>query len=381
MARAQTDLPNDFPDRVIREGLLQPDNLRALLRAVAPTVADHLAYERLQVAKPAALLDDWRKRERDLLVRIPFRDASGREVLICVLVEHQSTADQAMPLRLLVYAVLYWEQEWRAWEEHHERGQPLRLTPVIPVVLHTGQVAWDASRRLADLFEAPDEFKAWLPEWRMPLWDLPEHTAEELLRSGEPWWQALAVARAEREPPEEFQRVLREAMRQIEPLGTTRPVYWNQLLRMVLYWSLYRRPGREHAGLIEAARASQSDVRLKEEVTTMSHTLGQTWEEELCEKFSKRFREEYRAKEEELRAKEEELRAKEAELRAKEAALAEARGENAGYRETLRRVLEVRFPSLPEAVTQRIAAAEVDWLKAAVLRALKVASPEELLQP
>ena len=224
MAAAPSGLPHDFPDRVIRDALLYPKNLRALLRALAPEVADRLDYDRQEVVRPAYLLDDWRKRDRDLLVRLPFRDAAGRDLLVCILVEHQSTADPAMPLRLLLYAVLYWEQEWRAWEERHERGQPLRLTPVLPVVFHTAQEAWATSRRLADLFEVPEELRAWLPDWRMPLWDLPEHSAVELLHSGEPWWQALAVARAERAPPEEFQHVLQEALRRLEPLGLSEHV-------------------------------------------------------------------------------------------------------------------------------------------------------------
>jgi putative YhgA-like transposase len=123
MARSRTDLPHDFPDRALGEALLQGDNLRALLREVAPAIADQLDYERLEVVPPTFLLDDWRRRESDLLLRVPFRDAAaGRELLLCILLEHQSTADHAMPLRMLVYAVLYWEQEWKAWEDGHPRG-------------------------------------------------------------------------------------------------------------------------------------------------------------------------------------------------------------------------------------------------------------------
>jgi hypothetical protein len=125
------------------------------------------------------LLDDWRKRDRDLMVRLRFRDPSnGREVLVCILVEHQSTTDQAMPLRVLVYAVLYWEREWKDWEQSHKRGEPLRLTPVIPVLLYTGQQVWDTNRMFEELFEVPDLLEEWLPRWRMPLWELPQHTAE-----------------------------------------------------------------------------------------------------------------------------------------------------------------------------------------------------------
>jgi hypothetical protein len=342
MARAAPGPPHDYPDRAIRDALLYPRNLRALLRDVAPEVADRLDYDRLELVRPAYLLDDWRKRERDLLVRLPFRDGSGREVLVCILLEHQSTADPVMPLRLLLYAVLHWEQEWRAHEARHERGEPLRLTPVLPVVLHTGLDAWDTSRRLADLFDVPEELHAWLPEWQMPLWDLPGHTAEELLGSNEPWWQALAVARAEREPPAEFQRVLQEALRRLEPVGLSEEVYWHQLLRLVLYWALYRRPRGEHAALIDAARTSQSQVQLQEEVrTVVNETLGKTWEQELVEK-------------------------------------GEARGVLLGCRRMLRRQLEQRFGTLPQAVLDRIAAADLEALDKAGECVSSIASLDEL---
>src|SRR5262245_59743300 len=121
MARSRAELPHDFPDRAIRDALLHGENLRALLRQVAPDIADRLDYGRIELMKSAYLLDDWRKRDNDVLLRLPFCDsAEGREVLVCILIEHQSTADQAMPLRMLVYAVLYWEREWKVWEEGHQ---------------------------------------------------------------------------------------------------------------------------------------------------------------------------------------------------------------------------------------------------------------------
>src|SRR5437773_435275 len=147
MAGPASALPHDFPDRAMREALVHPDNLRALLRQVAPDVADRLDYSRLEIVQRPYFLDDWRRRDNDVLVRLPFRDAQ-RELLVCVLIEHQSTTDLVMPLRVLVYAMLFWEQQWKQWEDGHDRGVPLRLTPVLPVVFHTGPQPWDTSRSL-----------------------------------------------------------------------------------------------------------------------------------------------------------------------------------------------------------------------------------------
>jgi hypothetical protein len=102
-------------------------------------------------------MDDWRSRECDLLIEIPYRtDAGERLALVCVLVEHQSAPDPRMPLRLLVYAVLYWERQWRTWEESSPPRQPLRLTPVLPLVLYTGHRPWHPGRTLADLLAEPE---------------------------------------------------------------------------------------------------------------------------------------------------------------------------------------------------------------------------------
>src|SRR4051812_49210053 len=98
-------LPRDFPDRAIRDALVRPEHLHALLRQVAPEVADRLDYTRLELVHRPYLLDDWRQREADILIRLPLLGTEGGEVLVCILIEHQSSADPVMPLRLLLYAV------------------------------------------------------------------------------------------------------------------------------------------------------------------------------------------------------------------------------------------------------------------------------------
>jgi hypothetical protein len=51
---AAPQLPRDFPDHAIREALLQPRNLCAVLREAAAETADRLDYTRLEVVKRMA---------------------------------------------------------------------------------------------------------------------------------------------------------------------------------------------------------------------------------------------------------------------------------------------------------------------------------------
>src|SRR5437867_8545568 len=108
---------HDFPDRAIRRLLHDPSNLSELIAALLPDLVARFDFSQLRPAERDFLLDDWRGRESDLLFRLPFRPLTDAPALppalVCLLVEHQSEPDRLMPLRVLLYAVLFWEREWR----------------------------------------------------------------------------------------------------------------------------------------------------------------------------------------------------------------------------------------------------------------------------
>jgi Putative transposase, YhgA-like len=358
MARVRLDLPRDFPDRAVRDALLQPDNLRALVARVAPQLVGRLDFSHPDEQPRTYLLDDWREREADVLVRLPYREAAeSPAVLLCILVEHWSAPDPLTPLRMLVYAVLFWEREWADWQRRRD-GTSLRLTPVLPVVFHTGDRPWNSNRTLAELMNAPEAVRPFVPQWQTLWCDLAETTPDELLRAGEAWWQALAVVRAQRADRQDFLEVLHQALAGMEPLGLQAHDRWHQLLRLVLFWGLVRRPESEHAQVVQTVRSSHQQVFLREEAQSMTEQVLRTWEEELLARGEARGRAE-----------------------------GEARGHTAGrhegeleaHRALLRAQVQQRFPNAPPELLQRIAQADLPWLQAAALRILSVNSPEELL--
>ncbi len=92
----------------------------------------------------------------------------GRETLLYLLFEHQSTVDPTMPLRLLGYVAEILTQQ------HKAHGLP--LPPVLPFVLHQGPDHWHVSTFFEDLFELPEEIAAdllpFLPKFHHALLDL-----------------------------------------------------------------------------------------------------------------------------------------------------------------------------------------------------------------
>lgn len=122
-------------DALFRGIFGQPEHMAAELRAVLPP--EVLAQLDLATLAPlpttfvdAALSE----RHADLLFEVALR--GGGHTLVYVLVEHQSSRDPWMLLRLLGYELRIWEQ-WR--REHPERG---KLPAIVPIVVHHGEAEW-----------------------------------------------------------------------------------------------------------------------------------------------------------------------------------------------------------------------------------------------
>ncbi len=143
----------DVADRIIRDSLRHAEHLRGLLAQVVPELVNGFQFEHLRPLEREFPLEDWRRREADLPLEIPYR--LGDETipaLVVVLLEHQSDTDPMMPLRLLYFAVVYWDQQWRAWEEAPSPKPPFRLNPVLPIVVFARSGSrcsgiWPSSRR------------------------------------------------------------------------------------------------------------------------------------------------------------------------------------------------------------------------------------------
>jgi hypothetical protein len=147
-----------------------------------------------------------------------------------------------MPLRTLLYAVLYWEREWKEWEQKPSPKPPFQLTPILPIVFHTAGRPWGSNRKLTELLGEPKEFHPLAPQWEPVFWDLASLTPKELLNSGEAWLQALAVVRAEGEDAAGFRNVFAESLRCLEALHDRDKITWTDLAQMVMTWGLWRRP-------------------------------------------------------------------------------------------------------------------------------------------
>lgn len=91
-----------FPDRSARWLFIDPENVKGLVELVAGHIAILLDFSQLTALNRDFLSDTLREQEADLVFSVPFRDASAdQELIIHILIEHQSGVDKEMWFRFL----------------------------------------------------------------------------------------------------------------------------------------------------------------------------------------------------------------------------------------------------------------------------------------
>jgi len=282
MAMEREEALHDIADRALRQSLERAENVRAFLEQVVPDIADRFVYDDMFVLPRDFPMDDWRRREADLLIEIPYRldNEQITTALVCLLIEHQSDLDPRMPLRTLTYTVLYWDRQWRAWEQLPPPRPPFRLRPVLPIVLYTGPLAWGSNRTLAELLGDPEALHRFAPRWEPIFWNLAEQQPQTLLQSAREWLNMMAVIRVQDDTAENFAEVFAAALRQLQGLADVDKVRWTELTRIVMTWASWHRPPQESANLDATIQRVIADAQRAQEIRAMKQTIARGWVEE-----------------------------------------------------------------------------------------------------
>lgn len=133
-------------DALFKAAFETPEDAAALLRELLPAVvSEAIAWETL-AHEPGSFVDRaLADRHNDLLFSARLR-AGGKARRVFFLIEHQSTRDPALPLRVLAYQVRIWERLRKA-----QRG--VRLPPVLGVLISHARGGWTAARTFEGLID------------------------------------------------------------------------------------------------------------------------------------------------------------------------------------------------------------------------------------
>jgi hypothetical protein len=163
-------------DALFKSAFEATPNAAALLRALLPSaVRAAVAWNTLYCERGSfvdAMLAD---HHSDLLFSARLR--TGKPELVYFLLEHQSTDDPTMPLRMLSY-------QNRIWDRFVEEHPGARLAPVIAVLVSHVPGGWRAARAFEELFDpgvmALAGLAALVPRFSMIVEDLMQLSNDDL---------------------------------------------------------------------------------------------------------------------------------------------------------------------------------------------------------
>lgn len=266
--------------------VLDPASIEALVKLVAPEFAVSVDFGRAVVASRTFISELLRERESDVLVRVPFRErAASEELMICVLVEHQSSVDPVMALRVLTYMVEIWHRELREWTsmDKEKRQGSQRFSPILPIVLYTGSGRWTAPLSMTEVLNAPQVLERFVPQFETLLLEVKASERETLRQSGSLFGWLLSVLREDTTQKAVLREVLAEAVPEINQVPGTQVSQRREILRYLILLILHQYSRDDQTELIELVERYSSEEM---EVTRMAQTAAESFREQGARQMS-----------------------------------------------------------------------------------------------
>ena len=261
-----------FPDRSARWLLQNWENVRGLIEILASELAPLIDFSRLVPLNRSFIPDTLREQESDLVFRVPFK-SPGRsdDLLIYILIEHQSTVDATMGFRMLFYMLLIWDAQRREWDQKKVPQSERRLRPILPIVFYTGDRRWETPLGLESLMDIPEELSRFVPRFDTLFLNVKETDATTLTKADHPFGWLLTVLQKEGATKETLSEVLIEAVLHLDTLDAAQAAQRREAILYLVSLILYRRPAEEHQELVSLVERHTPDM----EVETMAQSMAE----------------------------------------------------------------------------------------------------------
>jgi len=121
-----------------------------------PALADGCDFSTLKRCNGSYITDDLREREDDIIWKVTYGE---RTLILYILIEFQSKPDYAMPVRIMTYMGLLWQDLIRT-----KVINPIKPLPAImPIVLYNGKQPWSVPEDIKKTINAPEPLHTFVP--------------------------------------------------------------------------------------------------------------------------------------------------------------------------------------------------------------------------
>ena len=213
------------------------------------------------------------------MVSPPLRRRRQLDLLIYILIEHQSEPDRLMAFRVLEYVTAIYRGQLREWGQQHSSLKDFVFQPVLPLVLYTGSRPWPAIGRLSDLLAGGSAFAALAPLLEPS--SFPRDTPEsQLVSAGGAFGQVLRLVQQRYARASAFRSLLGQVVQALETMPEAERLRWLELLSYI-HALLYheREPGERDDLQSHLAKSVKSDPH-RQELNAMRKTIADVLKEE-----------------------------------------------------------------------------------------------------
>ena len=155
-------------------------------------------FDQMEQVNTSFIDDGFGEREADITFRVPFRNRlETDELIIYILIEHQSTVNPIMAFRVLSYMVKIWDSQRREWASNEVPKSEWRFSPILPIVYYTGEQRWQTPLTLDAVMDLPDVLRRFVPVFETLFLGVKETDAETLTKGAHLFGWLLTVLQKE----------------------------------------------------------------------------------------------------------------------------------------------------------------------------------------
>ena len=313
------DSLGQFSDKSAKWLLSNPEHLRGLLEIIGSDLSSSLDFSKVERVNTTFVADNLREQESDLVFLLPFRDTDEIEVLIYILIEHQSTVDPVMGFRLLFYMCQVWDQQRQQWISENVPKSEWRFRPIIPVVFYTGSQAWQTPPSLEALMDVPQALLRFLPRFETLFLSVKTEPDANLVKTDSPFGWLMTVFKHEDVPETAvFVSALERFGEHLGTLSDSERGAWEQAIYYLYLLVFYRRSVEERSTLEQIVSEHQKALKLSEQEVELMQSMAEHYLQQGIEQGIEQ-------------------------------------GIVKGKQEAVLRLLRLRFQNVPEVFTERIA--------------------------
>jgi hypothetical protein len=215
-----------------------------------------------------------------VLLRAPWRGAGkAASVQVFILIEHQSEPDEHAVFRAGRYAMLVYDKQEKQWQREHGNTRGLRFDPVLPIVFYSGTRTWEGLATMQQLVHHGELFGPLIPTLAPVFVNLAETGAEVLQSQVGTFGWVLWLIQQKRRKEAEFRDVLRQVVGRVERLHARQRGRWQQLLWFAHALVYHAREEPERGPLADFIRATVRQAE-QPEVQIMGRTIAEALRDE-----------------------------------------------------------------------------------------------------